>query len=164
MNRKLSVLAMFLLIVPVVSAQTGQTGQKTKTTTQATAPKPQPAPLQWGPAPAVFPAGAQIAVVSGDPFKEGKFVIQLKLPDAYKLAPHSHPTVETVEVKQGDFLVGMGDKFDAAKLKSLKPKGVMPAKMNHFAATKGETIVQVSAQGPFAMTYANPSDDPSKKK
>jgi hypothetical protein len=27
--------------------------------------------VKWGPAPSVFPAGAQLAVISGDPFKEG---------------------------------------------------------------------------------------------
>jgi len=26
--------------------------------------------IKWGPAPNVFPAGAQIAIVSGDPFKK----------------------------------------------------------------------------------------------
>jgi hypothetical protein len=31
--------------------------------------------LKWGPAPAVFPKGAQIAVVSGDPFKDGLYVV-----------------------------------------------------------------------------------------
>ena len=158
MNRKLYVLALLFAMVPVVSAQTQTKAKPTPAKPAAAAPA-----LQWGPAPAVFPAGAQLAVVSGDPSKAGKFVIQLKMPDGYKLAPHSHPTEEAVQVKQGDFLVGMGDKFDAAKLKSIKPMGKMPATMHHFAATKGETIVQVTAQGPFAMTYVNPADDPSKK-
>jgi hypothetical protein len=36
--------------------------------------------VQWGPAPSVFPAGAQIAVISGDPFKEGLYVVRLKMP------------------------------------------------------------------------------------
>lgn len=157
MNRKLYVLALLFAMATAVSAQT-QTKAKPTAKPAAAAPA-----LQWGPAPAVFPAGAQLAVVSGDPSKAGKFVIQLKMPDGYKLAPHSHPTEEVVEVKQGDFLVGMGDKFDAAKLKSVKPKGTMPATMHHFAAAKGATIVQVSAQGPFALTYVNPADDPSKK-
>lgn len=156
MIRKLSVLALFLLIVPVVSAQSANKAKPQSA-------KPQAAPLQWGPAPDVFPKGAQLAVVSGDPFKPGKFVIQLQMPDGYKLPPHFHPTVETVETKKGTFLVGMGDTFDATKLKALGAKGVMPAKMHHFAATKGETIVQVSAQGPFAMTYVNPADNPAKK-
>ena len=39
----------------------------------------------------------------------------------------------------------------------------MPAKAHHYAATKGETVVSVTAMGPFAMTYVNPADDPQKK-
>jgi hypothetical protein len=35
--------------------------------------------------------------------------------------------------------------------------------MNHYAWTSGETVVQVHGQGPFAITYVNPADDPSKK-
>jgi len=34
--------------------------------------------------------------------------------------------------------------------------------MNHYAWTDGETVVQVHGQGPFAITYVNPADDPSK--
>ena len=156
MSRKLSFLALLFLIVPVVSAQTKQS------TAKPAAPKPAPQELKWGPAPDVFPAGAQLAVVSGDPSKAGKFVVQQQMPDGYKIPPHFHPPVETVELKKGDFLVGMGDKFDATKLKSLGAKGTMPAKMHHFAATKGATIVQITAQGPFAMTYVNPADNPKK--
>jgi hypothetical protein len=40
----------------------------------------------------------------------------------------------------------------------------MPAKMHHYAWSKGETEVQVSAMGPFQLIYVNPADDPSKKK
>ena len=39
------------------------------------------------------------------------------MPDGYKIAPHTHPTDEIVEVKQGTFLVGMGDTFDVEKTK-----------------------------------------------
>ena len=41
--------------------------------------------LKWGPVPNVFPPGAQIAVVSGDPFKEGLYVVRLKMPAGYKI-------------------------------------------------------------------------------
>jgi hypothetical protein len=34
--------------------------------------------------------------------------------------------------------------------------------MNHYAWTSAETVVQVHGQGPFAITYVNPADDPSK--
>jgi len=123
-----------------------------------------PAALQWGPAPAVFPMGAKMAVVSGDPSKVGMFTIQLSLPDGYRIPAHSHPTDETVEVKEGTFLYGMGDAFDAAKLQPMGvgQKGSIPAGMHHYAQAKGATVVAVTAMGPFAMTYVNPADDPRK--
>jgi len=37
------------------------------------------------------------------------------------------------------------------------------AKVGHYAWTSSETVVQVHGQGPFAITYVNPADDPSKK-
>jgi hypothetical protein len=125
-------------------------------------PAAPPAGLQWGPAPAVFPKGAELAVVSGDPGKAAPFVIELRMPDGYRFPPHFHPTDETVEVKQGTFLYGMGDVFDIAKTKPMKvgDKGSIPALMHHFATAQGPTIVAVSAMGPFAMTYVNPADDP----
>ena len=120
--------------------------------------------LHWGPAPPVFPKGAQMAVVSGDPGKAGEFVIQLSMPAGYKISPHFHPTDEAVEVKKGTFLVGMGDTLDVKSAKPMKvgDKGTIAAKMHHFALTQGATIVSVTAMGPFAMTYVNPADNPEK--
>ena len=122
------------------------------------------APLQWGPAPAAFPAGAKMTVVSGDPSKAGSFTIQLAMPDGYRIPPHFHPTDEAVEVKQGTFLFGMGDTFDAPKMKTMVvgEKGSLPANSHHYAQAKGATVVAVTAMGPFAMTYVNASDDPRK--
>ena len=121
-------------------------------------------PLKWGPAPAVFPAGAQMAVVSGDPGKTGPFVIEFSMPSGYKIPPHSHPTDEKVTVNKGTFLVGMGDKFDKTKTKSMAAgdTGEIKAGMHHYAMTQGETVITVSSMGPFAMTYVDPADDPTK--
>jgi hypothetical protein len=71
--------------------------------------------VKWGPAPKVFPAGAQIAVISGDPFKKGLYVVRLKMPADYKIPAHNHPTSEYVTVLSGEFHIGMGDKLDAQK-------------------------------------------------
>ena len=35
--------------------------------------------------------------------------------------------------------------------------------MRHFAAAKGEVIVQIYGPGPFVVNYINPSDDPTKR-
>jgi hypothetical protein len=118
--------------------------------------------LAWGPAPAVFPKGAKMAVVSGDPGKAAPFTVELSFPDGYKIPPHFHPTDETVEVKKGTFLVGMGDTLDVSKTSPMKvgAKGQLPALAHHYAVAKGATVVSVTSMGPFAMTYVNPADDP----
>ena len=124
-----------------------------------------PDELKWGPAPPVLPAGAQIAVLDGDPGKAGFFSIRLKMPDGYNIAPHWHPTDENIVVVQGTFKLGMGDRADAAAAKGL-PAGSfakLPKEMHHFATTKGETIVQIYGPGPFVVNYLNPTDDPSRK-
>jgi hypothetical protein len=118
--------------------------------------------LAWGPAPAVFPKGAKMAVVSGDPAKAAPFTVELSFPDGYKIPPHFHPTEESVEVKKGTFLVGMGDTLDVSKTSPMKvgAKGQLPALAHHYSVAKGATVVSVTSMGPFAMTYVNPADDP----
>jgi quercetin dioxygenase-like cupin family protein len=121
--------------------------------------------LKWGPAPAIFPAGAKMAVLQGDPGKPQMFTVRLDMPPGYTIPAHFHPTDEHVTVISGTFLVGMGDKFDAAKTLALPAGGFITAgaNMNHFARAKGHTVVQVHAMGPFSLTYVNPADDPTKK-
>jgi quercetin dioxygenase-like cupin family protein len=124
------------------------------------------AKLTWGPVPPVLPAGAKMAVVSGDPSKAAPFVIQLDLPNGYVVPPHSHPTDEVVTAKSGSFGYGMGDKIDAKATKRLKPGQTvnLKASMNHYATATGRTKIEISSMGPFAITYVNPADDPSKMK
>jgi len=121
--------------------------------------------IKWGPAPAVLPAGANLAVMAGDPSKDGSFVLRLKMPAGYKIAAHNHPTSEYITVLSGNFHIGMGDKLDEAKGTELTAGGfgVAPAGMNHFAWATSDTIVQVHGEGPFVITYVNPADDPGKK-
>ena len=121
--------------------------------------------LKWGPAPNVLPKGAQVAIVSGDPFKDSAYVLRLKIPKGYKIPAHNHPTTEYVTVMSGNFHIGMGDKLDEKKGMELTAGayGEAPAKMNHYAWATSNTVLQVHGQGPFAITYVNPADDPSKK-
>jgi quercetin dioxygenase-like cupin family protein len=67
--------------------------------------------VKWGPAPPNIPAGAQIAVLAGNPASDGPYVVRLKMPANYKVPAHYHPKDETVTVISGDFHVGMGDKL-----------------------------------------------------
>jgi hypothetical protein len=40
--------------------------------------------------------------------------------------------------------------------------GAVPADMRHYGWTYGTTVVQIHGNEPFAITYVNPEDDPSK--
>ena len=139
--------------------------------TAAIAAEPMSAPvnnkdLKWMAAPNAFPKGAQLAVISGDPFKDGLYVVRLKMPKGYTIAAHNHPTSEFVTVLSGNFHIGMGDKLDKKKALLLTSGGFgeAPAKMNHYAWVTSGTVVQVHGQGPFAITYVNPADDPRNHK
>ena len=41
--------------------------------------------LKWGPAPAIFPAGAKLAVLQGDPGKAEPVTVRLDFPNGYVL-------------------------------------------------------------------------------
>ena len=57
--------------------------------------------LAWGPAPAVFPAGAKMAVLQGDPSKPEWFTVRLDLPNGYRVQPHFDPTDELLTIISG---------------------------------------------------------------
>ncbi len=125
-----------------------------------------PNDVEWKDGPPSLPKGAKASLLSGDPSKEGAFTLRLKMPADYKIAPHFHPDTETVTVLSGSFHVSMGDAFDASKGKHM-PAGsfiAVPKKSNHFAWTSEESIIQVTAHGPWSLTYVNSADDPRNKK
>jgi quercetin dioxygenase-like cupin family protein len=124
------------------------------------------AEVKWMDGPPSLPAGAKFAVLSGDPTKDGLFVMRIKMPADYKIPPHSHPADEHVTVISGTLFVSRGDVFDPQKAKDL-PEGsyaLLPGKSTHFAFAKSETVVQLNSEGPWGITYANPADDPRKDK
>ena len=57
--------------------------------------------LKWMDGPPGLPDGSKFAVVTGDPTKEGKFVIRAKFPAGYAVPAHHHPTEERVAVLSG---------------------------------------------------------------
>jgi hypothetical protein len=121
--------------------------------------------VQWGPAPPFLPAGAQIAVLEGNPSEKGPVTLRLRFPANYEIPAHWHSMTERVTVVSGLFNVGMGDKLDRRTSQALEPGGfaLLPAKMNHFAWTREPTVVQVNLEGPFDIFYVNPADNPQSR-
>ncbi len=122
--------------------------------------------LQWGPAPPILPAGAQAAVLSGDPAKPGEFTLRIKLPAGYKIPPHWHPSTEHVTLISGEAYLGMGEKWDESKGEKLVAGDFiyMAPGTRHFAWTKSASVLQLHGTGPWKLIYVNPADAPAPKK
>jgi hypothetical protein len=120
--------------------------------------------VQWGAAPPFMPAGAQIAVLEGNPSEKGPVTLRLRLPAEYEIPAHWHSMAERVTVLSGALNVGMGDKLDRRVSQALDPGGFvsLPANMRHFAWTAMPTVIQINLEGPFDIFYVNPADDPQR--
>ena len=149
----ISIGALCLALAPAALAQT-----ETKTECKMTLPQD----LVWG-EPNDIPAGAKGTVVEkatlvkrsslpfGRSFRQDTrlLLIPIRLPSISPCCPRN-------------INMGMGEKFDKDATKPM-PAGTyfsMPAGMSHFVYTTEETEIQLSAIGPFGITYINPEDDP----
>jgi hypothetical protein len=118
--------------------------------------------VDWKPFPA-FPPSVRLAVVVGDPSMPGPYTIRVKVPHGEKLMPHKHPEDRVYTVISGVFYIGLGDEFDANKLKAYTPGAViiLPGSTSHFHwAKSGEYVTQVNAMGPLGLEYLSAKDDP----
>jgi hypothetical protein len=146
-----------VLAIAACSKASGNADVPDTSPTAPSASKADKQDIQWGPAPSVLPPGAQIAVLEGDPGGTGTFTLRLKFPNGYKIAPHTHPTVENLTILAGNFATGMGTQFDDSKLEGHGRDAFVsvPAGHAHFAMARGETVVQVHGLGPFVINYVN---------
>ena len=122
--------------------------------------------IEWKAGPAALPAGANMAVLEGDPTKEGPFVVRFRFPEGYHVPPHTHPKTERVTVISGTLLLATGEALDRNSAKKLPAGsfGYWPAGMKHTAWSEGETVIQLHGVGPWQINYINPADDPRNAK
>lgn len=121
-----------------------------------------PENILWQPFPA-FPPAARLAILVGNPQEPGPYTIRVKLPADTRLMPHKHPEDRVYTVMSGIFHIGLGEEFNADKLKAYPPGSVivLPSETWHFHCAKsGEYITQVTAIGPLGLEYRNAADDP----
>lgn len=112
-----------------------------------------PDSITWMPGTGQIPATVGVAVLEGDPSKPGPFTIRLNIPDGTKFPVHYHDDTERLTVISGTFMAGIGTTFDTSKMVTL-PAGsyvMIPAGVRHYAMAKGQTVVQLAGNGPFAM-------------
>src|ERR1051325_3558090 len=106
--------------------------------------------------PAYYKDGRQRAQMYGDSSQGGAWIDRVKIPAGGRVLAHTHPHDELVTVIEGTWYLGVGERFDPAKLKGY-PAGsfiVIPAGAPHFVAAKESgVIVQLSGTGKFGTDY-----------
>jgi quercetin dioxygenase-like cupin family protein len=108
-----------------------------------------PGDMQWTDYP--NRPGVKLAMIEGDLTKPGPFMMRVRFPAGYKLAPHTHPGIEHTTVLSGALRVGYGTKDDGPS--DVLPAGsviVTPPNTPHFVSTTQETIVQTHGIGPWS--------------
>jgi quercetin dioxygenase-like cupin family protein len=151
--------------VTTASADTNTSGKTTSSKmTKHDALFVSPGDIKWGTAPPDLPKGAELGVLFGDPSKPAPFVVRIKAPDGYKIAPHWHSKDEQLTVISGTLQLYMGDTMSGEPHDlSAGSFHFLPAKAHHAAQAKGDTIVQINGVGPFDIHYLNPEDNPNPK-
>jgi quercetin dioxygenase-like cupin family protein len=114
-----------------------------------------PEQVRWF-TPPYYKDGRQRAQLFGDSSQGGAWIDRVKIPGGMRVLAHTHPHDELVTVIEGTWYLGVGERFDPAKLKGY-PAGsfiVIPAGTPHFVAAKeGGVIVQLNGTGKFATDY-----------
>jgi ketosteroid isomerase-like protein/quercetin dioxygenase-like cupin family protein len=105
-----------------------------------------------------FDPGVKLAVLHGNPMGKGDYTLRLKFPDGYKFPVHWHPGAEHVTVVSGTFLLAMGSSGDWSQVQSYAPGSFVyaPARHPHYGGARGETVVQLHGEGPFAINLGAP--------
>ncbi len=119
-------------------------------------------PLEWQPS---WP-GTQIALLAGTPSGRGPFVFRFRMPDGYWTHPHRHPVEARIRVLSGTYLVGFGADLDpgAARAFPAGSETLFEAGALHFDGARGETVIEVSGEGPWGVTFLDPEKDPAAAK
>jgi hypothetical protein len=109
------------------------------------------AELQWGPCPAFFPAGCQIAALHGDPAQPNADVF-FRVPARYDLPAHWHTSAERMVLVSGELHVT----YDGQEPAILRPGmyAYGPAKAVHRGrcASDEPCVLFIAFEGPVDAT------------
>jgi hypothetical protein len=113
-----------------------------------------PDQIPWGP---VNAAGAQSAVVVGDPSKPGFYMVYNKWTKGSHFSrPHFHPNDRYIVVLKGTWWVGSGPKFDPENGTVPMPAGSFVThygKQVHWDGAKDEdAVLLIMGEGPATST------------
>ena len=114
--------------------------------------------LQWGPCPAIFPSGCEIAVLHGDPAKPNADVF-LRIAGGKALPAHTHTSEERMVLVSGELNV----RYEGSAMTTLTPGEYAygPANLPHEATCMSTTpcVLFIAFEGPVdALAHAGLDD------
>ncbi len=107
--------------------------------------------------------GLSVAVLEGDPSREGFYIIRARFAPGVFSEPHFHPNDRYVTVIQGTWYTGTGTAWDKASAVPLGPGSYMkhPGGAAHYdGSLEGEVIVEIKGMGPAPLVYVDESGNP----
>ena len=113
--------------------------------------------IKWRPG----AGGVSFALAYGNPTKSALYAMLVKYPPNFKAPPHFHPIEQVVTVIEGTIYAGLGETFNAGKLKPYTSGSVFtePLNMSHFSLTKEEgAMVVITGIGPHSTKYVKPAE------
>jgi hypothetical protein len=117
-----------------------------------------PEDIDWKPFPAL-PPSVRLAVVVGQPSEPGPYVIRVKVPSGVRLMPHRHPEDRIYTVMSGVFYIGLGDRFDGAKVQAYPPGSVIVLPVIRSTST-GQSPVNTSPRSRPTVRWASSMSTP----
>jgi mannose-6-phosphate isomerase-like protein (cupin superfamily) len=109
------------------------------------------AELQWGPCPAFFPGGCQIAPLHGDPAQPNADVF-FRVPARYDLPAHWHTSAERMVLVSGELHITYDDQEPAILRPGMYAYG--PAKAAHRGRCASDVpcVLFIAFEGPVDAT------------
>ena len=104
-----------------------------------------------------FPA-SEIQGLEGNPLEGGPFTIRLALPSGSSIPMHSHPWPTRMTVLSGKLALGL----DQGELVA-GGFWACPADFWQSLSAREESVVQISGEGAWAITYLKPNEDPRSR-
>lgn len=100
-----------------------------------------------------MPKGVQMAVLEGDPTKEGVFTLRLRTPPGFSLPRHTHPVDERVTVLEGSVSVGFGKVQGDSGERTFGPGSfyVNPQGVPHYVFSEQGAVLQITGEGPWRV-------------
>lgn len=113
--------------------------------------------LDWRDAPPPLPDGTKLAVLEGDPVKDGIYTIRLLVPAGSSFEPHWHQSDERVTVLSGRMEVST--KSDPSSVRRLGAGGFHrnAARAPHSFFFTSETVLQITGVGPWTSYPVAPA-------